>query len=84
MAEKPKWLEEYEKCISPNMNPYTIEVLKSYLDDGFSEEQLIEALHAAGSAGVKNLNYIKAVLDNMLNGDYKTSKEPKRKWLTYD
>lgn len=51
------------------ITPYEFEILKSYESDGISSEAILLALKKAVDANVRDIRYVKKVLDNWLNNN---------------
>lgn len=56
---------------------YEFETLNSYLEDGITEEAILLALKKALENGVRNINYVKTILDTWLTNNIKTVEDVK-------
>lgn len=56
---------------------YEFETLNSYLEDGITEEAILLALKKALDNGVRNIKYVKKILDTWLTNNIKTIEDVK-------
>ena len=65
----------FESEFGRTISPMECQVIKSWLDDNFSQELIMEALKEAVYNGANSLKYIETVLYNWRKKGYKTKKE---------
>lgn len=75
-ANNPKGLFEYFSEVIGHFITYPeIEVLKSFLDDGLSEEAIMVAIDEAVFQNARNIAYIKAILQSWAGNNIKTKEQ---------
>lgn len=64
---KQNFVAMFEQEFGRTPTPSEAELLKSYLEDGMEEDVLCEAIRRAAHNGVRNTNYVKSILNNLIS-----------------
>ena len=65
------------------INSYIAMNINTYLDDGLTEELIVEAMKDALDNNARNWNYIKTILNNCLNENITTAEQYKAKQIEF-
>ncbi|NEZ46519.1 DnaD domain protein [Clostridium niameyense] len=67
----PNYIEFFNNNFHP-ISFYEMEILNSFIKDGLNEEVILLALEKAVESNVRNIKYVKRILQNWLNKNIKT------------